>query len=239
MSTPVAAQDICPTQADLRSGLALISPDPSASLLFGMDDFGVSVRPYNPDVYYTNFDGYPEFLVVNSPHAIIPGIYYGQKGPNTIGFYGEEFESEEDGDFDSLFETNARFGQVLSNMSVGGSQRFDVTVDYGTWKMMGLALWNRVDGVLNVEYLGPAAAPHMLGQCSYDIVTYRLRLRAARDIPLFEERHYAPALGLVVGTTPLATDGTAENTQWFSDVVRYDFAPGTRCAWEAKQGRDC
>lgn len=238
MATSVAAQDTCPTRADLKQGLALIAEEPGASLLFGESSTGVSVRPYNPEVYNAGFDGIPDGYGVSSPHAIIPGHFDGPKGPATIVYYTDQFVSEGSSDFDDLFEINALLDQVLSDIPISGVQSFDAIVDFGTWKMMGLALWNQRDGVLNVESRGPSGA-HQLGRCSYDIMTFRLRLDLGRDASLFEDRHYAPALGLVIGTTPLAPDGTASGTRWFRDILRYDFAPGTRCDWEAKQGRDC
>lgn len=239
MATSAAAQDTCPTRADLKQGLTLIAEEPGASLLFGESSTGVSVRPYDPKIYNAGFNGIPNDYGVSSPHAIIPGLFDGPNGQATmVYFYMEQFEPEDGGDFGDLFEINTLFDQILADISVGAVQSFDVIVDYGTWKLLGMAFWNQTDAVLDVEKRGPSGT-HLLGPCSYDIMTYRLRLRTERDVPLFVDRHYAPALGLVIGTTSLASDGTARDTRWFRDVLRHDFAPGTRCDWEAKQGRDC
>ena len=121
--------------------------------------------------------------------------------------------------YDPVLEVNAFFDDLLTSMIVGEMQTFDISVDQGSWRMFGMAFWNKSDGVFDFSYLGLSDnSPHVMGSCSYKIFSYRTQLRIGEQILLHEDVQYAPELGVVLGRTPLDQDGTPRNTRWFSSI---------------------
>ncbi|MFQ1702505.1 hypothetical protein ACJ5NV_18120 [Loktanella agnita] len=80
MTTPLAAQDRCPTRADLNEGLRLIATRQSVSRLFVARDHGLTVWHLDtPDGPATG-PGWQQ------PHALLPGTRASATGPLTIAY---------------------------------------------------------------------------------------------------------------------------------------------------------
>ena len=215
MTQPFAAQDRCPLKSDLDRGLRLIAADAQHTRIFQKNAFGVSERPVDANGQPSHFDDL-SWLTVNSPHAILPGDFDGPKGKATVLYYLDSLDTTTTGD-DPDLDLNAFFDDLLSDMTDGDKHRFDVSVDQGSWRMLGLAFWNQSDGLIDVTYLGASDnSPHVIGSCSYDIVTYRTHLQAGGQTLLLQDVHYSADLGLPLGRTPLDQDGNHKNTIWFT-----------------------
>ena len=227
MTNPSAAQDRCPTRTDLQHGLRLIAEDPEHTRIFNADKLlGLSESPVDARGQMTHFSDLPSWLGVSSPHAILPGVIDGPKGKATVTYYLDRFYADDAGSFDPDYDIPALFDDLFSRLNIGDNETFEVSVDQGTWRMMGLAIWNKSDGVLDVTFRGPSPmSPHKLGQCEYDIATYRINLRTGTQTLLFEDVHYAPNLGLILGRSRLANNGTPVETYWFSNFAYLDAAP--------------
>ncbi len=219
MTNPVAAQDRCPLRVDLDRGLRLVADDPQRTRIFTQNAYGVSERPVDADGQPSHFAEL-SWLTVNSPHAILPGIFDGPKGKATIIYYMDSFYADTTSGYDPVFEVNALFDDLLSSMIAGEKRRFDISIDQGSWRMMGLAFWNKSDGLIDVTYLGASdKSPHVIGSCSYATFAYRTQLHVGGQTLLSQDLHYAPDLGLVLGRTPLDRDGNPTDTLWFSSIA--------------------
>ncbi|WP_411892461.1 hypothetical protein [Yoonia sp. SDW83-1] len=219
MTNPVAAQDRCPLRIDLDRGLRLIADDPQHTRIFTQNAYGVSERPVDADGQPSHFEEL-SWLTVNAPHAILPGVFDGPKGHATVTYYMDSFYADTSSGYDPVFQVNALFDDLLSSMIEGQIRTFDISVDQGSWRMFGMAFWNKSDGVINVTYLGKSVqSPQVIGSCSYDTFSYRTQLQVGGQTLLFQDVHYAPDLGLVLGRTPLNQDGTPKDSFWFSGIA--------------------
>ncbi len=216
MGHPVAAQNSCPTRADLRQGMTLIAHNYLANRVVAETDFGIVERRVDANGQYRNVEGIPDFLMVGSPHDVMPGLFRIGKDYRTITY-----------DLDGLGRDigfASPGAHPIDMMDVGEKMTFSVSIDAGSWQMLGLVIWKAFEGTVEVEYTGtPIESSHMLGPCEYDFVTYHVTTKMEDQYPSHKAVYFAPALGLVIGYTTLSEEGHPLHTFWFQNIRRSPF----------------
>jgi hypothetical protein len=216
MAIQAAAQDSCPTRTDLRQGVKLIADNYLNTRVVAETDFGIVKRGIEANGQHRNFEDIPNFLLVGSPHDVLPGMHSHNKANGTITY-----------DIDDL-SPNTQFptpgSHLLDMMELGEKIRTGMFFDKGSWRMLGLAFWEVSEGTVEIEYGGAwPKSPYRLGHCDYDLVTYGVTVTVEDQYPSFDAVYYAPALGLVIGRTMLREDGHPLHTFWFDGIEHHDF----------------
>jgi hypothetical protein len=194
ITSPVAAQQICPTRADLSDGLQLLYPNGDGRIFVQHDD-GLYQG------YFNATNAVPDRYLGPHPHPLLPGMRASAVGDLTIA-YADDPQTIDQLAADETWISKVTYFLAGTLFATGTAEVYFG----GTYLLSPVTL-----GACSYETLTYRVTLDVEGE---NIARMQGSAFQSDDV------QYAPKLGLVISSTVLDEDGAPHGDSYFVDVMR-------------------